>query len=103
MARVSVGRTSEHTGKAAGLCGFDRACAVRASVERAWAPDNCELKVNEDQLLDIEITLQKLAFFRCVHENFMEGCGNFILGRVGAMVQEMKESNGAPAFVPLQA
>ena len=37
MARVSVGRTSEHTGKAAGLCGFDRACAVRASVERAWA------------------------------------------------------------------
>ena len=29
--------------------------------------------------MDIEMHLQKLAFFRCVHENFMDGCGNYLL------------------------
>ena len=36
--------------------------------------------------MDIEITLQKLAFFRCVHENFMNGCGNYILETVSISI-----------------
>jgi len=65
-------------------------------------PDNCKLKVTDEQLLDIEITLQKLAFFRCVHENFMEGCGNFILNKIGSMVEEMKQNPEGPSVMPLQ-
>ena len=37
----------------------------------------------QDKLGEIESYLKKLAFVSCVHENFMTGCGNFILGNVG--------------------
>jgi hypothetical protein len=43
-------------------------------------------------MLDLETTLQNLAFFRCIHENFMDGCGNFILQSVSSK-RQLKNSN----------
>jgi hypothetical protein len=36
-------------------------------------------------MVHLETTMQHLAFFRCIHENFMDGCGNFILQMVGGI------------------
>ena len=41
----------------------------------------------QEKLGEIETYLKKLAFVSCVHENFMTGCGNFILGNVGLASQ----------------
>jgi len=51
--------------------------------------EECLIGVDNQQLLEIEITLQKLAFFRCVHDNFLSGCGNYILQGLRSMVKEM--------------
>jgi len=58
-----------------------------SDMDRQSQPD-CKPQVNPEQLMGIEMNLQKLAFFRCVHENFMDGCGNYILETVGQMMME---------------
>merc|ERR1719341_1673603 len=73
--------------------------------------EKCEPKIDPEELLEVEIVLQKLAFFRCVHENFMDGCGNYILEAVQSMLmQEMPNIEtptaspmSTPSFVALSA
>jgi len=60
--------------------------------------EECTPQVNPEQLLAIELNLQKLAFFRCVHENFMNGCGNYILEVAQQMMMEQGVTTPAPAL-----
>jgi hypothetical protein len=71
-----------------------------SEMDRHSEPD-CKPQVNPEQLMGIEMNLQKLAFFRCVHENFMDGCGNYILETAGQMMMEqgVAASTPAPALV----
>merc|ERR1712002_62205 len=63
----------------------------------AQQAEKCKLKnLDQEKLGEIEKYLKKLAFVTCVNENFMTGCGNFILGNVqdmlAKMVQEAQQS-----------
>merc|ERR1711872_112624 len=62
--------------------------------------EECRINPDPQTLLDIEITLQKLAFFRCVHENFLEGCGNYVLGAVNEMLMEMSGQAQSTMIMP---
>eukprot|EP00088_Acartia_fossae_P053301 TRINITY_DN6055_c0_g1_i3.p1 TRINITY_DN6055_c0_g1~~TRINITY_DN6055_c0_g1_i3.p1 ORF type:complete len:144 (-),score=49.03 TRINITY_DN6055_c0_g1_i3:156-587(-) len=60
--------------------------------------DECVPEIDPEQLLEVEIVLQKLAFFRCVHENFMDGCGNYILEAVQSMMMGMVDETTTVSY-----
>jgi len=60
--------------------------------------NNCVPKVDPAELVELELVLQKLTFFRCVHENFMEGCGNYILQAVQSMDPSTFNSYTTPGY-----
>jgi len=68
------------------------------SMDNEAAEEQCTPQVNPEELLAIEVNLQKLAFFRCVHENFMNGCGNYILEVAQQMMMEQGVTTAAPAL-----
>jgi len=63
--------------------------------------EKCEPKIDPEELLEVEIVLQKLAFFRCVHENFMDGCGNYILEAVQSMIEQGMSTKTSTAASPM--
>lgn len=50
-----------------------------ANTDMGEPDEPCVPDVTPEELNHLETTLQKLAFFRCIHENFMDGCGNYII------------------------
>jgi len=62
-----------------------------SSSSSSSSSEECSPEFDESELSQLEEVLQKLAFFRCVHENFMEACGNYILGQITGLMQPKVE------------
>jgi len=63
-----------------------------SSSSSSSSSEECSPEFDESELSQLEEVLQKLAFFRCVHENFMEACGNYILGQITGLMEPKVET-----------
>jgi len=62
-----------------------------SSSSSSSSEEECSPEFDESELSQLEEVLQRLAFFRCIHENFMEACGNYILGQIYGLMQPQPE------------